>query len=288
MTARLPASARDRRAAAAAAATTACRRSPWAGLLPRGGPAHRLFRVPSATPSISRGFTIRELLGPHRAELQSFHRGAGQRRSLIHYPVFWSQRELTLISRRLGDHRPDRVSASPSLWLAAAHFTSGPRGPPSFRLAWVLPEIAVAFIGLLSARRGGNLSVLTAIRAATAFPRSRCSSSFRGHTWRERFLDADPQRRCVVPQGGGRVPHLRSHYLKRLIRVTLSLMRPTLSNSADPALPHLLTADLREDAVVPGQSDRRSLPVLIHTSGFPVQQPWANSRHRLALMVIAP
>jgi multiple sugar transport system permease protein len=176
------------------------------------------------------GFTNLELLGP-TAQNYSFT-GLANVKRLVHDPVFWSSVKLTLIFV-VGSG----IIAQTVLGLALALL--GQRAHISVRasvgsvvvLAWVLPEICVAFIWYAFSQAGGTLSVLTGkpnddLLATVPLLIVSVANAWRGTAFSMLVLSAGLRN---VPQEADEAAQLEgASYWKRLLRVTLPIMRPTL------------------------------------------------------------
>jgi multiple sugar transport system permease protein len=222
-----------RRPAAAAPAGTRERQrlkvSTLGGLTPAAALLIGLFLVPIGY-AIYLGFTNLELLGP-TAQNYSFT-GLANVQRLIHDPVFWSSVKLTLIFV-VGSG----IIAQTILGLALALL--GQRAHISVRasvgsvvvLAWVLPEICVAFIWYAFSQSGGTLSVLTGhpnddLLSTVPLLIVSVANAWRGTAFSMLVLSAGLRN---VPQEADEAAQLEgASYWKRLLRVTLPIMRPTL------------------------------------------------------------
>ena len=222
-----------RRPAAAAQAGTRERRrlkvSTLGWLTPAAALLIGLFLVPIGY-AIYLGFTNLELLGP-TAQNYSFT-GLANVQRMIHDPVFWSSVKLTLIFV-VGSG----IIAQTVLGLALALL--GQRAHISVRasvgsvvvLAWVLPEICVAFIWYAFSQSGGTLSILTGhpnddLLSTVPLLIVCVANAWRGTAFSMLVLSAGLRN---VPQEADEAAQLEgASYWKRLLRVTLPIMRPTL------------------------------------------------------------
>jgi multiple sugar transport system permease protein len=188
-----------------------------------------LFLVPIGY-AIYLGFTNLQLLGPNAQNY--WFTGFANVDRMVHDPVFWSSVKLTLVFV-IGSG----IIAQTVLGLALALL--GQRAHVTIRasvgsvvvLAWVLPEICVAFIWYAFSQAGGTLSVLT------GHPNSNLLSSvpllivcvantWRGTAFSMLVLSAGLRN---VPQEADEAAQLEgAGYWRRLVRVTLPIMRPTL------------------------------------------------------------
>jgi multiple sugar transport system permease protein len=188
-----------------------------------------LFLVPIGY-AIYLGFTNLELLGP-TAQHFSFT-GLANAQRMIHDPVFWSSVKLTLIFV-IGSG----IIAQTVFGLALALL--GQRAHVSVRasvgsvvvLAWVLPEICVSFIWYAFSQAGGTLSVLTGNSGndllSTAPLLIVCvANAWRGTAFSMLVLSAGLRN---VPAEADEAAQLEgASYWKRLVKVTLPIIRPTL------------------------------------------------------------
>jgi multiple sugar transport system permease protein len=188
-----------------------------------------LFRVPVGY-AIYLGFTNLELLGP-TAQNYSFT-GLANVSRMIHDPVFWSSVKLTLIFV-IGSG----IVAQTILGLALALL--GQRAHISVRasvgsvvvLAWVLPEICVAFMWYSFSQSGGMLSVLVGhsnsdLLSTVPLLIVCVANAWRGTAFSMLILSAGLRN---VPQEADEAAQLEgASYWKRLFRVTLPIIRPTL------------------------------------------------------------
>jgi len=127
-------------------------------LSPAGILVMALFVLPTLY-ALYIGFTDMQLLGPH-AQHFSFT-GLANIKQLIHDPVFWSSVKLTLIFV-IGSGIIAQTVLGFALALLGqrAHFSLRASVGSIVILAWVLPEIAVAFIWYSFGQAGGTLSQL--------------------------------------------------------------------------------------------------------------------------------
>jgi multiple sugar transport system permease protein len=175
-------------------------------------------------------FTNLELLGPF-AQNYSFT-GLANLDRMVHDPVFWSSVKLTLIFV-IGSG----IVAQTLVGLALALL--GQRAHVSIRmgvgaiviLAWVLPEIAVAFIWYTFAQAGGTLSYLILDPKnnllSTAPLLIVCvANAWRGTAFSMLVLSAGLRN---VPAEVDEAAQLEgASYWRRLLRITLPIMRPTI------------------------------------------------------------
>ena len=188
-----------------------------------------LFLVPTIY-AIYLGFTNLQLLGPH-AQNYSFTGFANLNR-LVHDPVFWYSVKLTLIFV-IGSG----IIAQTLLGLGLALL--GQRAHVSVRatvgsvviVAWVLPEIAVAFIWYAFGQAGGMLSEIVGrpgedLLSTVPLLIVCVANTWRGTAFSMLILSAGLRN---VPQEVDEAAQLEgARYLRRLFRVTLPIMRPTI------------------------------------------------------------
>ncbi len=198
-------------------------------LVPAAALLFGLFLVPIGY-AIYLGFTNLELLGP-TAQNYSFT-GLANVSRMIHDPVFWSSVKITLIFV-VGSGIVAQTVLGLVLALLAqrAHVTVRASVGSIVVLAWVLPEICVAFIWYSFAQAGGTLSVITG-RSGTDLLSTVpllivcVANAWRGTAFSMLVLSAGLRN---VPQEADEAAQLEgASYWKRLTRVTLPIMRPTL------------------------------------------------------------
>ncbi|HTZ22733.1 MAG TPA: sugar ABC transporter permease [Streptosporangiaceae bacterium] len=221
------------RPAAEAAAQVADKQRLKAGtigwLLPAWALVTGLFLVPIGY-AIYLGFTNLELLGP-TAQHYNFT-GLANLDRMVHDPVFWSSVKITLIFVVLSG-----IIAQTVLGLALAllgqraHVTVRASVGSVVVLAWVLPEICVAFIWYAFSQSGGVLSTATGhpnddLLSTVPLLIVCVANTWRGTAFSMLVLSAGLRN---VPQEADEAAQLEgASYWKRLIRVTLPIMRPTL------------------------------------------------------------
>ena len=198
-------------------------------LIPAAALLIGLFLVPICY-AIYLGFTNLELLGP-TAQNYSFT-GLANVQRMIHDPVFWSSVKLTLVFV-VGSGIVAQTILGLALALLGqrAHFTVRASVGSVVVLAWVLPEICVAFIWYAFSQAGGTLSLLTGNRnddlLSTVPLLIVCvANAWRGTAFSMLVLSAGLRN---VPQEADEAAQLEgASYWKRLLRVTLPIIRPTL------------------------------------------------------------
>jgi len=188
-----------------------------------------LFLVPVGY-AIYLGFTNLELLGPY-AQNYSFT-GLANVDRMIHDPVFWSSIKLTLIFV-IGSGIVAQTAIGLGLALLGqrAHFTIRMGVGAIVILAWVLPEITVAFIWYAFSQAGGTLSHLIADPKndllSTAPLLIVCvANAWRGTAFSMLVLSAGL--RNVSSEVDEAAQLEGASYWKRLVSVTLPIMRPTI------------------------------------------------------------
>jgi multiple sugar transport system permease protein len=198
-------------------------------LLPAAALVTGLFLVPIAY-AIYLGFTNLELLGP-TAQHFSFT-GLTNLDRMIHDPVFWSSVKITLIFVvGSGIIAQTVLGLALALLGQRAHFTVRASVGSIVVLAWVLPEICVAFIWYAFSQAGGTLSVLTGhsnddLLSTVPLLIVCVANAWRGTAFSMLVLSAGLRN---VPQEADEAAQLEgASYWKRLFRVTLPIMRPTL------------------------------------------------------------
>jgi multiple sugar transport system permease protein len=221
-----------RRAAAALAGPRERQRvkaSTLAWLTPATALLVGLFLVPIGY-AIYLGFTNLELLGP-TAQNYSFT-GLANVHRMIHDPVFWSSVKLTLIFVvGSGIIAQTILGLALALLGQRAHITVRASVGSVVVLAWVLPEICVAFIWYAFSQAGGTLSVLTGhsnsdLLSTVPLLIVCVANAWRGTAFSMLVLSAGLRN---VPQEADEAAQLEgASYWKRLLRVTLPIMRPTL------------------------------------------------------------
>jgi multiple sugar transport system permease protein len=188
-----------------------------------------LFLVPVGY-AIYLGFTNLELLGPY-AQHFSFT-GLANLNRMVHDPVFWSSVKLTLIFVILSGIVAQTVlGLGLALLGQRAHFTIRMGVGAIVILAWVLPEIAVAFIWYAFSQAGGTLSYLIGNPKnnllSTAPLLIVCvANAWRGTAFSMLVLSAGLRN---VPSEVDEAAQLEgASYWQRLLRITLPIMRPTI------------------------------------------------------------
>jgi multiple sugar transport system permease protein len=188
-----------------------------------------LFLVPIGY-AIYLGFTNLELLGP-TAQNYSFT-GLANVQRMIHDPVFWSSVKLTLIFVvGSGIIAQTVLGLALALLGQRAHITVRASVGSVVVLAWVLPEICVAFIWYAFSQSGGTLSILTGhpnddLLSTVPLLIVCVANAWRGTAFSMLVLSAGLRN---VPQEADEAAQLEgASYWKRLLRVTLPIMRPTL------------------------------------------------------------
>jgi multiple sugar transport system permease protein len=222
----------ERPPAAAADATERHQRlrpTTLAWLTPAAALVIGLFLVPIGY-AIYLGFTNLELLGP-TAQHFSFT-GLTNASRLIHDPVFWSSVKLTLIFVvGSGIIAQTILGLALALLGQRAHVTIRASVGAVVVLAWVLPEICVSFIWYAFSQAGGTLSVLTGhskddLLSTVPLLIVCVANAWRGTAFSMLVLSAGLRN---VPAEADEAAQLEgASYWKRLIKVTLPIIRPTL------------------------------------------------------------
>jgi multiple sugar transport system permease protein len=188
-----------------------------------------LFLVPTAY-AIYLGFTNLQLLGPHASSF-SFT-GLANLDRMVHDSVFWSSVKLTLVFV-IGSG----IIAQTLLGMALALL--GQRAHISIRatvgsiviLAWVLPEIAVAFIWYAFGQSGGMLSEIIGkpsddLLSTVPLLIVCVANAWRGTAFSMLILSAGLRN---VPEEVDEAAQLEgAGYWRRLFHITLPIMRPTI------------------------------------------------------------
>jgi len=188
-----------------------------------------LFIVPTVY-AIYIGFTNMNLLGAN-AQRFSFT-GLANFSRMIHDPVFWSSVRLTLIFV-IGSGIIAQTVLGFALALLGqrAHFTVRATVGSIVILAWVLPEIAVAFVWYAFGQAGGTLSELIAhpgddLLATSALLIVCVANAWRGTAFSMLILSAGLRN---VPAEVHEAAQLEgASYWQRLWRVTIPIMRSTI------------------------------------------------------------
>jgi multiple sugar transport system permease protein len=188
-----------------------------------------LFLVPIGY-AIYLGFTNLELLGP-TAQHYSFT-GLANVSRLVHDPVFWSSVKLTLVFV-VGSGIVAQTILGLALALLGqrAHVTVRASVGAVVVLAWVLPEICVSFIWYAFSQAGGTLSILTGhskddLLSTVPLLIVCVANAWRGTAFSMLVLSAGLRN---VPAEADEAAQLEgASYWKRLVRVTLPIIRPTL------------------------------------------------------------
>ena len=198
---------------------------------------------------------------------------------MVHDPVFWSSVRLTLIFV-IGSGIVAQTVLGLALALLGqrAHVTVRTSVGAIVILAWVLPEIAVAFIWYAFAQAGGTLSYLIGNPKnnllSTAPLLIVCvANAWRGTAFSMLVLSAGLRN---VPAEVDEAAQLEgASYWRRLLRVTLPIMRPTIMTNM-----LLITLGTISDFTLifvmtqggPGKRDGDPAGLHVHR-GLPVQCP---------------
>jgi multiple sugar transport system permease protein len=198
-------------------------------ILPASALLIGLFLVPTAY-AIYIGFTNMQLLGPN-AQTFSFTGWANFSR-MFHDPVFWYSVKLTLIFV-IGSGIIAQTVLGMALALLGqrAHIYVRASVGAIVILAWVLPEIAVAFIWYAFSQAGGTLSTLVGHPGSDLLSTVPLLIVCVANTWRGTafsMLILSAGLRGVSEEVEEAAQLEGASYWRRLFRVTLPIMRPTI------------------------------------------------------------
>jgi multiple sugar transport system permease protein len=237
------------------------------------------------------GFTDLELLGAN-AQHYSFT-GLANLTRMVHDPVFWSSVKLTLIFViGSGIIAQTLLGLILALLGQRANFIVRSSVGSVIVLAWVLPEICVAFIWYSFSQSGGLLSHLIGRPSSDLLSTVPLlivciANAWRGTAFSMLVLSAGLRN---VPQEVDEAAQLEgASYWKRLFKVTLPIMRPTLminmllitlSTMADFTLIYAMTQG------GPG-NETAILPVYMYIEAFQFNALGYGTTIALALVVIA-
>ncbi|MCU1488646.1 MAG: binding-protein-dependent transport system inner rane component [Acidimicrobiaceae bacterium] len=188
-----------------------------------------LFLIPTGY-AVYLGFTNLQLLGPN-AQHFSFT-GAANLNRLIHDPVFWSSVKITLIFViGSGIIAQTLIGLALALLGQRAHISVRATVGSIVILAWVLPEIGVAFIWYAFGQSGGLLSEIIGnpsndLLSTAPLLIVSIANAWRGTAFSMLILSAGLRN---VPEEVDEAAQLEgAGYWRRLFRVTLPIMRPTI------------------------------------------------------------
>lgn len=188
-----------------------------------------LFLVPTIY-AVYLGFTNLQLLGPH-AQNYSFT-GLANFNRLVNDPVFWYSVKLTLIFViGSGIIAETIIGMGLALLGQRAHLTVRASVGSVVILAWVLPEIAVAFIWYAFGQAGGMLSEIAGrpsddLLATLPLLIVSVANTWRGTAFSMLILSAGLRN---VPEEVDEAAQLEgAGYWRRLFRVTIPIMRSTI------------------------------------------------------------
>jgi multiple sugar transport system permease protein len=200
-----------------------------AWLLPAAVPLIGLFIIPIGY-AVYLGFTNLELVGPSAAHygftgLQNLDR-------MVHDPSYWSSVKLTLVFV-IGSGIVAQTVLGLALALLSqrANFMVRASVGSIVILAWVLPEICVAFLWFAFSQSGGVLSHIIGhpsndLLISSALLVVCIANAWRGTGFSMLILSAGLRN---VPEEVLEAAQLEGvGYWKRLFKVTLPIMRPTL------------------------------------------------------------
>jgi len=198
-------------------------------LLPGAALLIGLFVVPTCY-AVYLGFTNLELLGQY-AQNYSFT-GLANLQRMVHDPTFWLSVKLTLVFV-IGSGIVAQTVLGLALALLAQRVNVVVRSSVGaiVILAWVLPEITVAFVWYSFSQAGGTLSHLFGVPGSdllsTAPMLVVCmANAWRGTAFSMLLLSAGLRN---VPGEVDEAAQLEgAGYWRRLFTVTLPIMRPTL------------------------------------------------------------
>ena len=201
----------------------------FAWLTPAGILLIGLFLIPTLY-AVYIGFTNLQLLGPH-AQNYSFT-GLANFNRLVNDPVFWYSVKLTLIFViGSGIIAQTVIGMGLALLGQRAHLSVRASVGSVVILAWVLPEIAVAFIWYAFGQAGGLLSELAGrpsddLLSTVPLLIVSVANTWRGTAFSMLILSAGLRN---VPEEVDEAAQLEgAGYWRRLFRVTLPIMRPTI------------------------------------------------------------
>jgi multiple sugar transport system permease protein len=188
-----------------------------------------LFLIPTIY-AIYLGFTNLQLLGPH-AQHYSFT-GLANFERLVNDPVFWYSVKLTLVFVvGSGIIAETVIGLGLALLGQRAHLTVRASVGSVVILAWVMPEIAVAFIWYAFGQSGGLLSEMAGrpsddLLSTLPLLIVSVANTWRGTAFSMLILSAGLRN---VPEEVDEAAQLEgASYWRRLFRVTLPIMRPTI------------------------------------------------------------
>ncbi len=198
-------------------------------LLPGAALLIGLFLVPTGY-AVYLGFTNLELLGQY-AQNYSFT-GVANLQRMIHDPTFWLSVKLTLIFV-IGSGIVAQTVLGLALALLAQRVNIVVRSSVGaiVILAWVLPEITVAFVWYSFSQAGGTLSHLFGVPGSDLLSTMPMlvvcmANAWRGTAFSMLLLSAGLRN---VPGEVDEAAQLEgAGYWRRLFTVTLPIMRPTL------------------------------------------------------------
>lgn len=198
-------------------------------LLPAAALSGGLFLVPILY-AVYLAFTNLQLLGPHAQNFQ--FTGLENVRRLIHDPSFWHSTKLTIIYV-VGSGIIAQTVLGLLLALLMQRAAPAVRAPVGAVLvaAWVLPEVAVAFIWYAFAQEGGTLGLALGRGQENFLVSMPMLIVSLANTWRNTafsmlVLSAGLRN---IPQDVDEAAQIEgAGYLRRLLSITLPLMRPTI------------------------------------------------------------
>jgi multiple sugar transport system permease protein len=248
-----------------------------------------LFLIPIVY-AIYLGFTNLQLLGPH-AQHYNFT-GLSNFNRMIHDTVFWKSFKITLIFVvGSGIIAQTVIGLALALLGQKAHTTVRTSVGALVVLAWVLPEICVAFIWYAFGNAGGLLSHLVGkpgddLLSSVPLLIVCIANAWRGTAFSMLILSAGLRN---VPEEVDEAAQLEgAGYWTRLIRITLPIIRPTLMTNM-----LLITLGTISDFTLifamtqggPG-TDTAILPVYMYIEAFQFNELGYGTAIALTLVVI--
>jgi multiple sugar transport system permease protein len=236
------------------------------------------------------GFTNLELLGPH-AQSYSFT-GLANLDRMINDPVFWSSTKITLIFViGSGIIAQTVVGLALALLGQRAHSIVRTSVGALVVLAWVLPEVCVAFMWYAFGQPGGILSYLVGNPSNDLLTSAPLlvvciANAWRGTAFSMLILSAGLRN---VPEEVDEAAQLEgAAYWTRLVHITLPIMRPTIMTNM-----LLITLGTISDFTLifamtqggPG-NETAILPVYMYIEAFQFNELGYGTAISLALVVI--
>jgi len=235
-------------------------------------------------------FTNLELLGPTAQHFS--YTGTANIDRMVHDPVFWYSLKLTLVFVVLSGVVAQTVlGLSLALLAQKAHLVIRASVGAIVVLAWVIPEIAAAFMWFTFAQSHGILSYLIGrpsddLLAYSALVVVCVANAWRGTAFSMLLLSAGLRN---VPLEVDEAAQLEgASYWRRLIRITLPMIRPTIMTNMI-----LVTLGTLSDFTLvyamtgggPGNSTA-ILPVYMYIQGFTFNQLGYATMLALVLVIL--